>query len=52
MVRLALLAFLAEKRRILGKKYGKFALRDRERDKNSNGKRYGTVLRINSEPLL
>jgi hypothetical protein len=56
MVRFALLTFLAQKRRILGRKNG-LALRDREREKCSNGKRYGTlrygtVLRINSDPLL
>ncbi len=30
----------------------KMAPRDREREKNCNGKRYGTVWRINSEPLI
>jgi hypothetical protein len=39
MVRFALLTFLAEKRRILGKKKVRLALRDRERDKNCNEKR-------------
>jgi hypothetical protein len=37
------LTFLAEKRRILGKKTVRFALRGRERYKDFNGKRYGTV---------
>ena len=48
-VRLALLTILAEKRRILGRIH---ALRDRKRDKNSNGRvRYG-YWGINSDHFL
>jgi hypothetical protein len=42
-VRFALLTFLAEKPRNLGKKTVRLALRDREREKCSNRKRWGTV---------
>jgi hypothetical protein len=38
-VRFTLLSFLAKKRRILGRKTVRLAPRDRERDKNCNGKR-------------